>query len=253
MEPAASAETLSAPGAIATPRWRNLALWASLAAPIALGVLLGRRSRRAGLAAGLGSAAALGALRWQLGRWFTAQPRYQIERRIGPIEVRRYPPRIEASTRIDTPDLARALRRGVERLLAYVHGGNQRGETFPRVAPFTTEGERLATTAPLTGPPRDGAFTMSFALPARLLSELPRPRDARVELHEHGSRRIAVLCFHGRSTRGDIARAARALLALCGEAGLSARGPVAFASYDGPSTLPWLRRNEVWVDIAEPH
>lgn len=234
--------------------WRNLAMWSSFLVPAALGYVLGRRSRRAGLATGLGGAAALGLLRWQMARWFTDHPPYEVERRLGSIEVRRYPSQIEARTRIDTPDLKRALDRGFERLLAYIVGANQAGERFPMYTPVTTEGERIATAQPVAGANRDPAFTMSFTLPpGRLLSELPRPKDQRVQLHEHGQRRVAALSFTGRFTRDQIAKAARELLARCDEAGLSAQGPVSFAAYDGPSTIPFLRRNEVWVEVAEPH
>lgn len=235
-------------------RWRNLAMWSSLLVPAALGYVLGRRSRTAGLATAIGGAAALGLVRWQMARWFTDQPPYEVERRIGPLEIRRYPSLVEARTRIDTPDLRRALDRGFERLLAYIVGANQAGERFPMYAPVTTEGERIATAQPVAGANHDPAFTMSFVLPpGRLLSELPRPKDQRVQLHEHGSRRVAVLSFHGRFTRDQIAKAARELLARVDEAGLSAQGSVSFAAYDGPSTLPALRHNEVWVEIAEPH
>jgi hypothetical protein len=33
---------------------------------------------------------------------------------------------------------------------------------------------------------------------------------------------------------------------------IEVRGEPAFAGYDAPSTLPILRRNEVWVEVVEP-
>ncbi len=234
-------------------RWRRWALWSSFLVPAAVGYAFGRRSRPLGLAAGLGGAAALALVRWQMARWFTDQPPYEVERRIGSIEIRRYPSQLAVRTRIDTPDLRRALDRGFERLLAYIVGANQWAERFPMYSPVTTESERLVPDA-IPGESRDPAFTMSFVLPpGRLLSELPRPKDARVQLHEHASRRVAALSFAGRFTREQIGKAARELLARVDEAGFTTRGPVSFAAYDGPTTLPFLRRNEVWVEITEPH
>ena len=34
------------------------------------------------------------------------------------------------------------------------------------------------------------------------------------------------------------------------EAGLEPVGPIVFAGYDPPSTLPLLRLNELWVELA---
>ena len=42
----------------------------------------------------------------------------------------------------------------------------------------------------------------------------------------------------------------RELLTQLVDAGLSARGSVAFACYDSPTTLPFLRRNELWIEIV---
>ncbi len=232
------------------PRWRDLAMWSSFLVPAGLGYLIGRRSRTRGILAGLGGAAALGLLRWQMARWFTVREGYEVERRIGRLEVRRYPAGIEARTRIDTPDLKRALNRGFERLFAYILGGNRDGEKLHMATPVTTSSERLTGADAAI----DSVFTMSFVMPrGRLLSQLPRPRDARVELHEHGPRRIAALTFHGAFDRAHVAQQARALLAHVDNAGLSPLGVVSFAAYDGPSTLPLLRHNEVWVEIADPH
>jgi hypothetical protein len=236
-----------------TRGWRNYALWSSLIAPAAVGFLLGRRSRFSGLLAAAGGAAALVALRWQMARWFTDQPGYTVERRIGPLEIRRYPAAVEARTRIDTPDFTRALNRGFERLYAYLIGENQQGEKLHMVAPVMTTGERIGTSGPTSAVARDSAFTMSFPLPpGRLLTELPRPKDSRVELFAHGPRRIAALSFHGRFDRELVSKQARELLARVDEAGLSPQGQVSFAAYDGPSTIPFLRHNEVWVEIHEP-
>lgn len=41
------------------------------------------------------------------------------------------------------------------------------------------------------------------------------------------------------------------LLVQLQQAGISAQGPIRFAGYDPPSTLPALRRNEVIAELAE--
>src|SRR6187399_3214646 len=69
-------------------RRRKTAFWTSLLiVPAAAGVVLGLASRRRGLVAGSLAALALGGLRWQFARWFTDQPAFQTEGRIGDLEL----------------------------------------------------------------------------------------------------------------------------------------------------------------------
>ena len=99
---------------------------AALVTPLALGtgVAALTRSRRAGLIAGASTLAAFAALRWQLQRLFTDEPAYEIERRIGELEIRRYAPRVEAHTRIKALDFETSLDEGFSRLAEYIFGGN---------------------------------------------------------------------------------------------------------------------------------
>jgi hypothetical protein len=53
-------------------------------------------SRRAGWIAGGATLALAAALRSQMARWFTDKPAYELERRIGDLEIRRHAPRIAA-------------------------------------------------------------------------------------------------------------------------------------------------------------
>jgi hypothetical protein len=65
------------------------------------------------------------------------------------------------------------------------------------------------------------------------------------------ARRVAALGFSGRYG-GDIpAHKRNELMFLTRLAGLSPRSEVWFAGYDGPSTLPLLRRNEVLVELED--
>src|SRR5262245_40829924 len=54
-----------------------------LAIPIAAGLGWALRSRRTGLAAGGIAALALGALRWQMARWFCDTPAFVVDARVG--------------------------------------------------------------------------------------------------------------------------------------------------------------------------
>jgi hypothetical protein len=220
-------------------RRRKTAFWAALlVAPATAGVVLGLTSRRRGLVAGGLAALALGALRWQFARWFTDEPAYESEGMIGDLELRRYPIRIEARAHIEATDFEAALGTGFRHLAAYIFGAND-------------DEEELAMIAPVVTTMRDGSYSMSFVMPPdRPHASLPRPEDPRIEVHEAPEKRVAVLRFRGRFTRANVEAHERQLLRQLVDAGLATRGSVAFAGYDAPATLPFLRRNELWIEIV---
>ncbi|HEU4726984.1 MAG TPA: heme-binding protein [Kofleriaceae bacterium] len=221
-------------------RWRKLGWLASfLAVPAAAGFAYSRSTtlRRGVLAGGL-TALALGALRFELARWFTPEPAFQPEGKIGDLEIRRYATRVEACAEVDRPVLEQALDQGYTRLAEFVCGANQSRQILQR-------------TVPVLIAMRDGRYTVSFVMPpGRDIASLPRPTHPAIELREVPSRTIAALRFRGRFTRDNIAAHERDLLQQLVDSGLSARGSVAFAAFDSPATLPLLRRNELWIEIV---
>lgn len=235
---------------------RNVAFWSTLAtAPVAFGagIAAAMGSRRAGLIAGGIAALGIAAVRWQLQRWFTAEPDYRVEQHIDHLEIRRYLPRVEARTRLDGGefrDFDAALDEGFDWLAGYIFGGNTTGESLAMTAPVITKGERLAMTSPVITNYEAGEHVVSFVLPpARTLASLPRPRDRRVELVEVPERRVAVLRYRGRYRGEEVLAHQRKLLQHVTAAGLPARGEPFFAGFDPPWTLPLLRRNEVWIEL----
>jgi hypothetical protein len=60
---------------------------------------------------------------------------------------------------------------------------------------------------------------------------------------------VAVLRYRGRHDAETMASRSLELLVALRRAGLRYRGNPQFAGYDAPSTLPLLRRNEVWVEL----
>lgn len=210
----------------------------ALLGPVAVGAGLAtfRGSWRAGLVAGGATALAVGLLRWQLARWFTAEPAYEVEQVIGDIEIRRYAPRVEAHTRLATADYDNARVRGFHRLADYIFGSN-------------ADRRELAMTSPVLIMPRGSAHTVAFVMPpGQHHSELPHPLDARVELVDVPARRVAVLRYHGRDRA--VARRVDELRARVIEAGLTALREPIVAAFDPPWTLPFLRRTEIWLEVV---
>lgn len=213
---------------------------AAVLAPFGVGAAIAglTRSRRAAWIGGAVSALGAVALRFQLQRWFTDEPRYDVERTLGDLEIRRYAPRVEAHTRIAAPDFEVALDEGFDRLASFIHGANDRHQ-------------KLAMMTPVMVKPRATTHTIAFVMPPdRAVSELPGPTDERITLVQVLGRRVAALRYHGRYTNETFQTQTRRLHELVAAADLDTRGEPMFAAFDPPTTAPWLRRSELWIELV---
>jgi hypothetical protein len=234
---AAAEETRIATRPQAHKSTRNIALAVGTLGT-ATGIAALGRFRPAALVAGAGAALSALALRWQLQRLFTDEPSYTLEQKLGDLEIRRYAPRVEAHAQLDTADFDAAREKGFRRLADYIFRGN-------------AAHEKLAMTAPVTIAPRGSTHTVAFVMPPdRTLADLPRPNSPRVNLVEVPVRRFAVLRYRGKYAAARFDEQSLRLRQLASQAGLTARGLPMFAGFDPPSTLPFLRRTEVWLELA---
>lgn len=208
--------------------------------PIAIGGAVGllARSKRAGLIAGGASAVLLGVSRWQLERTFNDEPDYEVLERFGKLEIREYRPHVEAQTEIAGVNIVEAIEAGFDRLAEYIFGNNDKHEKLGMTTPVA-----VSKSSNLTG--------VSFVMPiGRTAASLPLPADARIEVVEVPPRRVAVLSFHGKRDQALIDRKMAELRRLVSAAGLESMGEPTYAGFDPPWTLPMIRRNEVWIQIA---
>jgi len=109
----------------------------------------------------------------------------------------------------------------------------------------------IAMTTPVLTTPRASTHTVAFVMPPdRTLSSLPRPADDRIKLVHMPERRMAVMRFRGRYKDNVMLAQTRRLHDLIAAAELETKGQPIFAGFDPPSTLPLLRRTEMWIELA---
>lgn len=196
----------------------------------------GSRRSRTGelLVGGVAGAALVGLAAWQLQRLFVPQPRYELELRESGFEVRRYPSLCTVETEIDATWDA-ALDEGFRRLARFIYGENMEQRKVRMTAPVLGTGDRFG-------------YRLSFVLENNV--DLPHPTDDRIHVGWVPSRRVGVVRFRGRYNAYNLARHKKDLAHALAEHRLKPRGDAMFAAYDPPTTLPPLRRNELWVEIA---
>lgn len=196
----------------------------------------GRRRRKRVLGASIGLAIGgvlAGVARWQMQRWFTPEPRYEILGRRGSLELRRYPA-IEIAETILDEAWEDALADGFRRLASFLFGENREARALPMTTPVLGSGDKLG-------------FHVAFLLPEGTTP--PAPDDWRVRVKTLAARRVAVLRFAGLHDAAVIGARRDELARALVDHGLRPRGDASFAGYDPPWTLPFLRRNELWVEI----
>ncbi len=171
------------------------------------------------------------------------QPSYTVVSSLGGgVEVRRYGPTVVAETRGDGNE-------AFSRLFRYITGAN-RGDTLVKMTAPVSQGggDRLAPDrlAPTSG----GPITMRFALPRALAADPPVPSDPAVSIVTLPARTVAAIRFSGSFGQANIARHLAELRAALKRAGTATEGAPSFLGYDPPFTIPFLRRNEVTLDLA---
>lgn len=187
----------------------------------------------------------------------TEEPRYTTQPLINGVEIRRYGPRIAAET-VVVASAEAARNAGFRRLAGYIFGDNHREQRIASTVSLAEQvdrrgGQKIAMTAPVAQF-ADGAdaWTIRFYMPAKwTIDRLPTPDDERVRLVAQPAETLAVLRFTGdRSPDAVDAQTAKLRDALRAT-GFESIGPPTSWFYDPPWTLPFLRRNEVAIPVAE--
>ena len=203
------------------------------------------------------------------------EPAFDRIEQVGDFEIRQYRPFIVAETVVDG-DMDSATRAGFRLLADYIFGNNlsvgaanNESEKIAMTAPVsvkpTAKSEKIAMTAPVSIAPTSATkaagdplsasrrWLVQFSMPSKYtLASLPKPRNPAVTLREVPAKRHAVIAFSGFTGEEKMQQKTTELLAWIQSTGRQAVGVPQLARYNPPWTLPFLRRNEILVEIASP-
>jgi len=151
---------------------------------------------------------------------------YQVMHQGDNFEIRFYDERIVIQTSFQGSNS------GFQKLFKYISGNNQ-------------SSTKIEMTTPVTMLPDQGQMVMQFFLPARFdLSSAPLPADDSVEIASIDEGYFAVIQYSGFASDKNFLKHAAILKKSLDEAQIEIKGPSVKATYNGPFTLPHLRRNE---------
>lgn len=171
---------------------------------------------------------------------------YEVVDTVDSVELRHYPSLVTVET--TATDQITAFRR----LYRYLTGENEGERSVAMTSPVATDGgTAVAMTTPVRSKPAgDDTVRMAFYLPAEYdEASAPVPTDPAVDLVTQPARTVAAKRFSWYAPRWRVTRQERALRKTLGAAGIDTEGPVSLLRYDDPWTPPFMRRNEVVVEI----
>ena len=182
----------------------------------------------------------------------TEEPRYTVVEKIGALEIRHYDERVAIETTVDGGELdARAA--GFRRLAGYIFGNNRTRAKIAMTAPVAQASEKIAMTAPVAQQSDgSGRWVIRFYAPASYtVGAMPEPNDKQVSIVTAPPETVAVLRFSGLALAGSVAEHQATLLKDLKSTDWQPVGKPFTWFYDPPWTIPFLRRNEVAVQVSK--
>jgi hypothetical protein len=186
----------------------------------------------------------------------TEEPQFSILEKTPPFELRSYAPMILAEVKVEG-DLEEASSQGFRLIAAYIFGQNQVSEKIAMTTPVAIEEQtpksaKIAMTSPVSIESNAGQWTVSFVMPAQYTMEsLPKPLNSKVQIRQIPAVKRAVISFSGFYNANKVAERTLELEEWMKSKNLQAISAPKFARYNPPWTLPFMRRNEIMIDVRD--
>ena len=167
---------------------------------------------------------------------------YKIVKKQKNIEIRQYSSYIKASVTFSNKEEHDKL--AFRTLANYIFGENIK-MTTP-----VLEGENIGMTSPVIMENSNSSWTMSFTMPSRYTMEtLPRPKNKKIKISEVPETLMATIRYSGFRTERKRIKYEVKLKNWLETNETYVLGKTLSAGYNPPWTLPFLKRNEVLIEL----
>ena len=172
------------------------------------------------------------------------EPKYKIIKTYQEFEIRKYVDRLAVEIEYSNEDS------GFRYLFKYIAGANTNSDKIKMTVPVT-QSVKIDMTTPVTQSVKNGKMLMQFFLPSKFtLENAPQPTDKRVSLVVIKGGYYAVIKYSGRLTNQNYLKHYKKLENYLNNNEIDFTKPGIRATYNGPFTLPFLRRNEIMMKIT---
>jgi hypothetical protein len=173
----------------------------------------------------------------------------------GEFQLREYAGLVVVETTVKA-EFDEAGSQAFKRLFGYISGNNEGSREIAMTAPVMVsddkpvEGESIDMMAPVIVNQNADGWRYAFVLPASYsLDSAPLPTNPDVKLLEIKPKRVATLRYSGLLNESDFRDNTQRLQLWMASNGLKPASSARVAGFDPPWALPFVRRNEVMIDV----
>ena len=180
------------------------------------------------------------------------EPPYSVESKTDTYEIRKYEKVLVAETLVQEgfEDAGNAA----FRILAdFIFGNNKSQTKIAMTAPVTQQAatEKISMTAPVTQTAKQGGYLVQFVMPNEYTTEtLPVPMDQRITIREIAARKVAVHRYSGTWSEDNYKEELEDFRKALAKDKINVLGEPTLSRFNSPFSLWFLRRNEIWFEIA---
>lgn len=166
--------------------------------------------------------------------------KYEVIKKLGNVEIRRYPKIVIAKVSNLEADSFGLLFR-------FISGNNVQKEKVKMTTPVVSQ--EIKMTSPVLSDFSNQGY-MAFVMPSEFsMDTTPLPLDSRVKIEEVPSRLVAVLRFSGSWSEAHFEEKTKELLRELSNVKMATVGSVFSMLYNPPFTPGFLRKNEVAIEV----
>lgn len=122
---------------------------------------------------------------------------------------------------------------------------------FRYISGQNNKSEEIKMTVPVTQGEKDEGYYMQFYLPSKFNKDnAPLPNDPDIKISTIKEGHFAVIQYSGRASENNFFKHRDILNQKLLEDNININGPAIRATYNGPFTLPMMRRNEVMFKVS---
>lgn len=201
--------------------------------------------------------AALTSLKYLFGNQEQSEPHYDLVINEEHVQLRHYHSYHVARVRVESDEDDQNRETAYMRLLNYMLGRNSRQETIEAMVPIIQEdvAARMTALMRLANHQEDEhitAFEVSMILPPYLNSEsAPLPLDPEIQVQKVNPHLTAAVKFAGLCGSKKQIRLSKYLRLWLHDKGYTPVSAPRLAKYNPPLTLPFMRRNELLIDVVK--
>jgi len=183
------------------------------------------------------------------------EPKFTLLEKDNAFELRAYAPKIIAEVVVDG-NMREASSKGFRLIADFIFGNNTvqsgKSEKISMTAPVSVEprSDKISMTSPVGVQQASKGWKVYFVMPSQYtLETLPKPKSPLVSIKQRSSQKFAVIRFSGLVDEEKMEKKVAELKQWTDNKKLKVLGNPELARYNPPWTLPFLRRNEVMLEV----